>query len=97
MACDWMRLRTSSARLVVVLIVVVGLLCLIVTLKTGRGEWNGGMENVGERELNLLSESLTKITEFHDCGTKFELDRIFSFFFHIEGAGQACTSPKPSF
>ena len=26
---------------------------------------------------------LTKITEFHDCGTKFELDRIFSFFFHI--------------
>ena len=48
LACDWMRLRTSSARLVVVLIVVVGLLCLIVTLKTGRGEWNGGMENVGE-------------------------------------------------
>ena len=25
----------------------------------------------------------TKITEFHDFGTKFELDRIFSFFFHI--------------
>ena len=37
------------------------------------------------------SESLTKITEFHDCGTKFELDRIFSFFFHIEGGCNART------
>ena len=41
--------------------------------------------------------ALTKITEFHDFGTKFELDRIFSFFFHIEGGCQAPTSPKPSF
>ena len=34
----------------------------------------------------ILSEFLTKITEFHDCGVSgatFDLDRIFSFFFHI--------------
>jgi len=43
------------------------------------------------------SASLTKITEFHDFGTKFGLDRIFSFFFHIEGGCNAPTSPKPSF
>ena len=36
-------------------------------------------------QCTVLSESLTKITEFHDFGTKFELDRIFSFFFHIGG------------
>ena len=33
--------------------------------------------------LNIFL-SLTKITEFHDFGTKFELDRIFSFFFILE-------------
>ena len=44
-----------------------------------------------------LSESLTKITEFLNFGATFDLDRIFSFFFHIEGRCQAPTSPKPSF
>ena len=39
--------------------------------------------------LILLSESLTKITEFLDFGATFDLDRIFSFFFHIEGGCNA--------
>ena len=42
-------------------------------------------------------EFLTKITEFLDFGATFDLDRIFSFFFRIEGGCQAPTSPKPSF
>ena len=32
----------------------------------------------------LLSEFLTKITEFLDFGATFDLDRIFSFFFIFE-------------
>ena len=32
----------------------------------------------------LLSESLTKITEFHDFGATFDFDRIFSFFFILK-------------
>ena len=56
------------------------------------------VKNLSSKNKTLpLSEFLTKITEFHDFGTKFELDRIFSFFFHIWGAGQARTSPKPRF
>ena len=47
--------------------------------------------------LLLQREFLTKITEFLDFGATFDLDRIFSFFFHIEGGGNAPTSPKPSF
>ena len=42
-------------------------------------------------------EFLTKMTEFLDFGATFDLDRIFSFFFRIEGGCQAPTSPKPSF
>ena len=38
-------------------------------------------------------EDLTKITEFLDFGATFDLDRNFSFFFHIEGG----SLPKPSF
>ena len=56
----------------------------------------GVSDSRSEMEKNLF-EILTKITEFHDFGTKFELDRIFSFFFHIEGGCNAPTSPKPSF
>ena len=37
------------------------------------------------------------ITEFLDFGATFDLDRIFSFFFHIEGGCNAPTSPKPNF
>ena len=31
----------------------------------------------------ITSLFLTKITEFHDFGATFFLNRIFSFFFHI--------------
>ena len=41
----------------------------------------------------FFSEFPTKITEFHDFGTKFELDRIFSFFLYWSSP----TSPKTSF
>ena len=47
--------------------------------------------------LKWWLKSPTKITEFHDFGTKFELDRIFSFSFHIWGRCNPPTSPKPSF
>ena len=40
---------------------------------------------------------LTKITEFLDFGATFDLDRIFSFFFHIEGGGPGPHLPKTEF
>ena len=42
-------------------------------------------------------KKFTKITEFLDFGANFDLDRIFSFFFHIGDVYNVPTSPKPSF
>ena len=56
-----------------------------------------GLKSDPRSKNTVLSEFLTKITEFLDFGATFDLDRIFSFSFHIGGGCNAPTSPKPSF
>ena len=54
------------------------------------------LKDMGVKTWNPGYSALTKITEFHDFGTKFELDRIFNFF-HIEGGCHARHLSKTEF